>query len=510
MRFGKQARWAFFLFLALVSGASVFLLSSEATVYTDSGDRFVERTLRKDAPLVVGGSSSPIGASVVRSAGVEDGGAVAWTVRWVNALAVLVLTGLLFILLWPILTWQAGIILTLGVALMPSLACHLYEIRPWGIEVFSIWGPGLILAFGLRGASKWRLVASAVGGSLAGLAVFGTHLAIWTSLAALVAMLLSQAEWESGKGRIRLPAIGFEFLAAFGGFVFVLLAIVSVGDIETKQLLNYWFDPFEAWHPPFAISGVVYSELGNGLPPVWLTPWRLLTQTPAPMLFLAVLGIASLRRFSRASIDVVVALAPAAAVLVVMMLSGSGYYAGGVDGWALLAPLPVLLAVGGYDRWFSLRVAHARTGSAALRAVVLVVAAGHLIWVNINTYPHPNVYANILAGGTGRFLAENNSVASEPRIEGDTLRFIKGSGSVVFVPEQPGIAGALRLAGRCDPAFDMKNRPMGPYPLVELYSPQSLGWHSWVKFLRAKEADVTKTIAGIVVWRVFLPRGGTE
>ena len=510
MKLGRLARWPLFLFLTLLSGATVFMLSTTTTIYTESGERFVERTLQKDAPLVIGGASSPLGSFLMRTVDTEDGEGVAWTVRWVNATAILVIAGLFLLWLGPILTWWKAFMLASGISLMPSLTCHLYEIRPWGLEVFSIWAPGVILALSVSRHQRRGPLVAALGGILAGLAVFGTHLGIWTGLAALAAMLLSQAKWESGKGHLRLPAIGFEFLAAFGGFVVALMTVLVVGEIETKNLLNFWFDPFEGWHPPFAISGIVYSELGRGLPPAWVAPWRLLAQTPAPLLVLAVLGLASLRRFTRASIEVLPALAPAGALLLVMVLSGSGYYDVGVDGWALLAPLPVLLAVAGYHRWFSNENVPTGRGAAVLRGLVLVVAMGHLVWLNFNTFPHQNTYANLLAGGTGRFLASGNSVASEPRIEDDTLRFINGSGNVVFVPEQPGVADALRLAGRCDPAFDMKVRPMGPYPLVELYAPQSLGWRSWTKYLGAKEADVTKTIAGIAVWRVFLPRGGTE
>lgn len=412
--------------------------------------------------------------------------------------------GLVF---WALSAWLGTFWSALSVvlfALTPTVAGQFGTLFPSGVFLLALLGPALLLMVGAGIRAPGRLGLFLLAGLLGGLAVFLHPLGIWTTLTSFVALFLCIDRRPSPRGRISLPDIGLETVLLLVGF----LGALVIGWLAMKghkdDLIRYWFGRFMDPQPATAFGGIVYRPGREGAPPFWSVLWLWMVRTPLGVLVLALLSVplTALGHLERVPRRVGLLLAPGLPLLLVGMLSGSTFPAPGLELLPGLALLPAVAAVVGLKAlWKSFEGLVARLSLVVLTALLLL----HGATIQWALYPFSMAYANVLAGGTGSLLAQGTDFLPEPVVEESVLAELKGHHRLTVVP----------FDGELDRLFsallskkeELRVRDGGPYPLLLTYRPSSPGWRLWRKLSGSEPPELSRDIAGVRIWGLYLNAG---
>jgi hypothetical protein len=357
--------------------------------------------------------------------------------------------------------------------LLPPVLQLVLEAGPGGIVMFFLLAPALVV-MAMDGACRnwlyWTLLV--ILGGLAGLSVFVHHLGVWTAIGTILAWIFRDLKRARG-GVLTLPPLGLEIALVL--LVTMLSAVATKGllGLDKKELLANLFGVFREFHPPFMVNGRDYREVVDGGPPMWVTIWLILVRTPIAILVGAGAGTwmlykdgRSLRRIAPLAVSVFV-------LLFASMLSGTPYYAGSPSLIAPILILPAILAVIAVDSFVS-RMGQVGLTGKIVCGLTLIVAVGHLLFIDARHLPFPASYANVLGGGTGAFLERGNDLFTEPTLnESAALELLETKRSVVVAPwgmeTRSLVARFAKEAGVHPPVV----RNGGRFPTLVFYRPQS-------------------------------------
>ncbi|MBM4354731.1 MAG: hypothetical protein FJ109_13245 [Deltaproteobacteria bacterium] len=263
------------------------------------------------------------------------------------------------------------------------------------------------------------VLLAAAGGLLAGGAVLVHPLGLWTSLAALLGLAVCRQRERgvSGKGMIRLSAVGLELAAALVGFLVVAGIGAKVVGAGKNELAAWLFGPFSSFHPPLSVAGTVYSEAVDGGPPLWASLYLLAARTPVLLLAASLAGsIAWVRRggaFLSGPLSPI--LFSWLAVLTGSSLAGSPFF---LTDLSLLVPLSLLpsFLAGALFSPLPMSASASQSASASplpffrlnrgiLCALLLLLSVA---WSGWQMRPYPAAFGSLLCGGTDRCNAGND------------------------------------------------------------------------------------------------------
>jgi len=354
------------------------------------------------------------------------------------------------------------------------------ETTPCLTATLFLLGPSALLMSAAWSRGRARGVLCVVGGLAAGVGIFAHHLGPYMAVVALMGLAVSGRRKRAAPGLVSLSSVGLEAAAVMVAMTVAFVVTALLYDVKGKALIDYLFGPLSAAHPPLSLLGATYTAGGDGGPPLWGTALLLMVRTPPLLLAGALAGGAFVVHNSTTDRVAPLHLGffTLAVLFVTSSLSGSPMYLPGVS----LAPgmawfVALLFAYGMYSLWRTVRnrLWDGKRVEGVLFALLMllpVLHQGHIAWTHA---PCQAAYANVLGGGTEKFLAEGNDLFLEPTLDYDgATELFQAAGKVVVVPWGRHAQGILdRHRKEAGLKAKVKAVDGGPEPTLVLYAPGS-------------------------------------